>query len=627
MASGAKRWAALAAVIGVVALGATAWVGYARFRPGSSAASVRTVTFDRHIAPIVFQNCSGCHRPGEAAPFSLLSYQDVRKHATQIAEVTRSRQMPPWQPDPADPACGPFANERRLTDDQITLINRWAAEGQVEGDASDLPPAPPAAGGWQLGTPDVIARMPAPYTLPADGEAGKDVYRNFVVPVTLPAGPQSSPARYVRAVEIHPGNPKVVHHLFVMTDSTGEGRRLDRKDAEPGYPGMSAGDGPQSPGGHLLSWQPGRTPVREPEDLAWRIDPGTDIVLQVHMRPSGKPEPVQIEVGLYFTDKPPTRQPFNLLLRSTAIDIPPGESNYPIEASYTLPVDVELMAALPHAHYLGKDLKAWATLPDGSRRNLIRIRDWDFNWQSEYRYAKPVVLPRGTVLQMRYTYDNSAANPRNPSSPPKRVMYGLNTSDEMGEMWLQVVPRLPQNFDLLRNDYFRKWGLPDTIAQNQALLKRDPNDALARTKLATALVLSGYPDMAMGHLRQAVASRPDSVEAHYALGALLARRNDTARARAEWETVLRLDPDHYKAHGDLGYLLLTLHENDAAIQHLERAAALRPADGLTHVNLGRAYLTLDRTADAVAQFEAALKIDPNNVEARAELEHAKGAMK
>src|SRR3954463_11145896 len=147
MASRPKRWAAVAAVIGVVAMAATAWVGYGRFRPETSAASVRVVTFNRHVAPIVFQNCAGCHRPGEAAPFSLLSYQDVRKHATQIAEVTRSRQMPPWQPDAADPACGPFENERRLTDDQITLINRWAAEGQVEGDPSDLPAAPPPAGG------------------------------------------------------------------------------------------------------------------------------------------------------------------------------------------------------------------------------------------------------------------------------------------------------------------------------------------------------------------------------------------------------------------------------------------------------------------------------------------------
>ncbi len=401
-------------------------------RPGAKTAGAPGgITYHQNIAPIMAQHCATCHHPGDAAPFDLITYADVSKRARDIAKVTRSRFMPPWLPEPG---YGHFANERRLSDVEIATIGQWVENGAPEGQPAATPATQQWKEGWRLGEPDLVVQMPQTYTLPADG---KDIYRNFVIPLPLET------SRWVKAVELRPGNKRIVHHGFIMFDTSGSARKRDGQDVEVGYEGMDPGEDVRAPSGQFLSWQPGAMPSM---GQAWRLPKGSDMVLQLHMRPSGKAEPIQSSLAIYFTNQPPTRTPFSFILRSTTIDIPAGEKNYIVESSYTLPVDVEVTAILPHAHYLGKRLEAWATLPDGKREPLILIKEWDFNWQGDYQYATPVALPKGTKLAMRYSFDNSQDNPRNPNHPPQRVKYGLQSRDEMAELGLQMLTLNAQDF-------------------------------------------------------------------------------------------------------------------------------------------------------------------------------------
>jgi hypothetical protein len=557
-------WIVAALVIGIGATLAARRFAGARSGPAPVKIS-GPVTFHKHVAPIVYTHCSPCHHPGEAAPFNLLNFADVKKHTRQIADVTSRRLMPPWLPEPG---ANEFVGERSLTEEQIQIIQAWIAQGANEGNAADAPPPPQWRDGWKLGQPDLVIRLPQPYTLPADG---KDVYRNFVIPVPLSA------RRYVRAVEFQPGNARAVHHAFMLLDPSRDSRRRDEQDPEPGFPGLHTPPSAQTPTGHFLSWQPGKVPLPVPDELAWTLEKDTDFILQIHLRPTGKPESVQPSVGFYFTDTRPTKTPFKFGLWSYDIDIPAGEANYVIRQSYKLPVGVDVLRVLPHAHYLGRRLQGLATLPDGTQQSLIRIPRWDFNWQGDYVFAKPVFLPKGTTISMDFSYDNSTNNPANPNQPPRPVSYGVNSSDEMAELWLQVLPRNTNDAALLEKDY-QPLVFNNTISYNQYLLRSDPNNAKAYTELGKACLFLGRRDEAAQHLRRAIELRPAEDEPHYFLGLLYRISNRVAEAKTEFQAALAANPNHFKAHGNLG--LIHLNEGnlaDAAL-HLESAVRINPDD-------------------------------------------------
>lgn len=530
------------------------------------------ITFTKNIAPIVFQHCASCHRPGQSAPFALLNYEEVKKHGKQIAEVTKRRIMPPWMPEPGYVE---FADERLLNSDQIELIKNWVAQGAMEGNASDLPPQPKWTEGWHLGEPDLVVQMPQPFLLPAEG---KDIYRNFVVPIPVAS------TRYVRAVEFRPGNPKVVHHAFVRFDSTRESRRLDALDAEPGFGGIHTPSSVRSPDGFFLSWQPGRIPSKPIEGLAWPLEKSTDLVLQTHLQTSGKPEALQSSVGFYFSDKPPTNAPFKIELTSFDIDIPAGEKAHVVKDKYVLPVDVEITAILPHAHFLGKKLQGYALLPDGTKKWLLLINEWNFNWQGDYRYAKPIALPKGTTLAMEYVYDNSSGNARNPNQPPKRVRYGLQSSDEMAELWLQVLLKNGKDRELLARDYQRK-VTKEVIAYNQYLLRLNPKDARSETELAKAFLAERRMPEALQHLRVAAENAADYDEPHYYLGLILRTQGKRMEARAAFEHAIRINPENFKAHGNLGLIFLEQGNLIEAESHFRSALKINPNDSIARESL------------------------------------------
>ena len=620
----------------VVVFGATTGV---RSQDGSLLGSSNRLTFNKDIAPIVFENCAACHRPGEPAPFSLLSYQDVRKRARQIAVVTESRFMPPWLPEEGH---GEFRGQRRLTSDQIAAFRKWVEDGALEGDPDDLPPPVQFTQGWQFGEPDLVVEMAEPYTLPAgDG----DVFRSFVIPIPLPT------RKYVRALEFRGGNPQIVHHVVMQIDETRSTRYLDEQDPEPGYEGMYAGDA-SSPDGQFLGWTPGKVPMAAPEGMAWRLEAGSDLLLKLHLLPSGKSEVVRCAVGFYFTEKAPTRIPLGLRLGSHTIDIPAGMKDYTIKDSYELPVDVEVVGVYPHAHYLARDMKGYATLADGTTRWLIRIKEWDFNWQDEYRFAEPVFLPRGTRLEMEYTYDNSSDNVFNPHHPPRRVVYGPQSSDEMGDLWLQLVPTDSADLAILKYDFAIK-DYQARLDGYKHRIRTTPGDAQAPYGLANMLSAGGKGEEAIRHYRRALQIKPDFALAYNNLGHVLLAQGRMAEAMKLFRHALRVDPDLALAHNNLGVALLMqgndeeavrhfrnalrawpdfadVHHNlgkalslqgsgEEAIGHYRRALSIKPDSFLVHLSLGNALARQGILVEAVAQYERVLKIQPGHAEAQKNL--------
>jgi len=599
----------IVAMLAAVGAGALWGLGCRDSRGKSEKAEV---AFYQDVAPIVWKNCAGCHRKGEVAPFELISYEQVKKHATQMAKVTQSRFMPPWLPEKG---FGEFADERRLSDEQIDVIARWMKQGCVEGKAEGARP-PQWVEGWQLGKPDLVAQMPGAYTLAPDG---KDVYRNFVVPLEV------GEPRWVKAVEFRVGTT-VVHHAFVLIDRSGTARRRDAQDAEAGYPGMEAGEDVLMPDGHLLSWQPGRMPSPGNSERAWRLKKGTDMVLQMHLRPDGKSEAVQSSVGFYFAEKPPTQLSYLLVIRPPVIDIPAGEKNYVVESSYVLPVDVEAVGILPHAHYLGKELAGSATMGDGSVRPLILIKNWDFNWQSDYRYKEPVKLPKGTKVSMRFSFDNSEGNVHNPNRPPKAVRYGPNSTDEMAELWLQVVPRNVEDLRALVMDYTNNYGLPDAVLRCQGVLRYDPQNAEWRAKLGAALAKAGKAEEGIGELRKAIAQDPKNAKSYYMLGVTLSGLDRAAEAIEAFESSLRIDPEQYRVHNGLGFVYFREGKLDLAARHFYNAVRINPNDVLSNVNLAKLFLAQRNLGQARLQLRRVLEIDPENEFAASALKQVEQAM-
>lgn len=382
------------------------------------------VTYTRDIAPIVQTRCLNCHREGQVAPFALADYDQTAKRAKQIVRVTQDRIMPPWIPSPGHDK---FVGERWLTDRELELVKTWAETGRAKGDDADLPPAPKFAEGWRLGQPDLIVKMAEPFTVPADGP---DLLQNFVIPIDI------AEDKLVAAIEFHPGNKRVCHHAVLFLDDSGTARKHDKATPEPGYSNFG---GPGFlPSGALGGWSVGNTPRPLPNGMGRYLKKGSDLVVQMHYHPTGKPETDQSEIGLYFVKKPvaeslkeSAKLVGSIWMANYEMDIAAGAKDYRRSTTYTLPKEVIMVGVVPHMHLLGKAMKVTATLPDRSLKTLIDIKNWNYNWQDEYYYERPFKLPAGTRLEVEALFDNSADNPSNPSSPPKRVTWGDGTKDEM----------------------------------------------------------------------------------------------------------------------------------------------------------------------------------------------------
>lgn len=557
-------------------------------------ASAQQVTFARDIAPIVFDACVSCHRSGGPGPFRLTTYDDVRRRATQIAHVTRSRFMPPWK---VEPGVSHFVGQRLLTDQEIAAIDTWAKSGTPQGDASAVPSVPKFTDGWLLGKPDLIVKPDAAYSLPA---LDTDAFRIFAIriPVTR--------RTYVTGIEFHPGNARVVHHANLRIDRTDATRRLDAADPLPGYDGLMPRSA-EYPDGHFLGWTPGQVaPLVQPE-LAWTLEPGSDLVVQLHLQPSGAVEEVLPEIGFYFTDRTPEKTPIILRLGSQGIDIPPGDSRYVIRDSYVLPVDVQLLAVQPHAHYRAREIKGTATLPDGTSRLVMHIKDWDFRWQHVYRERIPVPLPKGTRLSMEYTYDNSSTNVRNPELPPARVFWGQRSRDEMGDLWFQLLASNTTDRARIQAEIDAKMTSEDIIGY-ETMLKVTPNDPELHDDVALLYLGLGLSANAVRHFQASAALRPDSAPAQFNLGTALAQGGRFQESIAAFREALARRPDYALAHGNLGRVLLVTGQGEESLKHFQEAVRLDPNNPNNLLGLSEAFAqqgTYDRAIEAI---ERAMKL-------------------
>lgn len=530
-------------------------------KPDASTGESRPFNFAHDVAPLLYRHCIECHREGGEGPFSLVSYDEAKKHARTISEVVQSGYMPPWKPERGR---GPaLQGARGLSAQEIAIFRSWSAEGAPPGDLTRSPAAPPAQQGWKLGTPDLIVELSEDFVLPADG---KDVYRNFVLPLPL------SDTRFVRALEFRPESRLVIHHAALLFDSTSSARALDRADPGPGFGGMEFGDA-SNPGGHFVGWSPGQVPYRAYPGTAWQVDPGTDLVLQLHLVPSGKPERIRPRAGLYFDASPPTKITTVVQLSELQIEIPAGASHHVVEEMMRVPVASAVLGLYPHAHYLGKDFHVYAQLPDGRQESLLRIPDWDFNWQRDYRLAEPFPLPAGTVLVMRTVFDNSAENPRNPSRPPRRVRGGWNSTDEMSEVAIQLL--LSSESDLQQ---------------------------VQRAQLAYAVESAG------------------GVAAYsYQLGVRWQQRGQLAEAERAFRLAVQKDPEHADAHQRLAALAEDAGRMEEALEHAVTAFRVGSASPVHALNLARLYSLQRRNADARTVLEAAWQRDEQHPAVNLEL--------
>ena len=559
-----------------------------------------SVTFARDVAPILYKHCVTCHRPNAVGPFSLLAYDNARPRAEALADVTARRFMPPWKPTPGH---GDFQGSRGLTTVEIEVFQRWADGGAPEGNLTEAPADPTFASGWQLGEPDLILSLDAPYSLDA---GSTDAHRNFVLPTLL------TERRWIRAVEIHPRTPGIVRHAQVLLDATGNARAADAEDPDLGYDGLVTDHG-GFPRGHALDWSPGKSAVAPPASMAWPLNPGTDIVLRVHLRRASEPATVQPEVGFYFSDQPGIFTPVSVLLTAQTINIPAGEPSHTVQDRFRLPVAVDLQAVSPFAHNLGQQVESLAILPDGRELTLLRINNWDFDWLNEYRYVEPVHLPAGTIVTMQFTFDNSANNPRNPNNPPRIVRFGATLSDERPELRFQFITADEASLAILERSAVIKEAR-DHVLGYQARLREDPTDHVATTSLALRYMQIGEVDLAIEQLQEALGAAPEYAKAHYALGSAFVANGMLDEATTAFRRTIEVKPNHSGAHNNLGGLMEASGNLIDAEAHYRLAVQFDPRSVDSQYNMGRLLQQKGNPEEALTYYEAALALQPDDAQ-------------
>ncbi len=425
-----------------------------------SASEARTrsaaATFSKEVAPIFFKRCAECHRPGEAAPFSVLSYKDVRPWAKSIREKVANRTMPPWH---ADPHVGKFRNDRSLTQAEIDTVTAWVDAGAPEGNPKQMPAPPTFAEGWTIGKPDVVLSMQEEYELAAEGP---DEYQYFAVATGF------TEDKYVQLSEARPGNRKIVHHIlaFVVppggrdfTKMTREEMRKIFDDDGPnsifysdGYlrrvkmtapvndDGCNGKFGEDDAGDVIAGYAPGMNPEVFEPGVAKKVPAGAALVFQVHYsKVAGSVQKDRSSVGFIFAKEPPKKQMIKRGIENVFFKIPAGAARHQATACWQPKEDITLFSLMPHMHYRGAGMEYKVTYPDGRTETLLNVPRYDFGWQISYELAQPKPIPRGSRIQVTATFDNSSKNRYNPD-PTKDVRWGDPTYDEMLIGYIDYIP-------------------------------------------------------------------------------------------------------------------------------------------------------------------------------------------
>jgi len=412
---------------------------------GFAGAHAQNTNFSEHIAPIIYKHCTGCHRPGEVGPIPFTNYDQISAWGPMIKYVTSIRYMPPWK---ADPQYQHYLRENILTDEEIQLLADWVDHDMPQGDPTLEPALPVFPEGSQIGTPDLVLSFAETHIHPGDGI---DEYRYFVLPTGL------ATPRDLVALELRPGNRRMVHHTLIWADTTGTAAAKDAETPEYGYIGGSGGS-EATLQNQLPGYVPGQRPGVLTNGMAMRLPANSDLLLQMHYAPSPVDEPDSSTVLLFFADQPTQRYvktKIMLPLPNTLTNGPfiiPANQTREFHGQWTVPEDISVISIAPHMHLLGTHWRVFGVTPGNDTLNLIRINDWDFNWQGTYSYRTPQVLPQGSIIHAYAGYDNTVNNPVNPNSPPQFITWGEGTSDEMYYLPISYVSYLPGDEDLDLDD-------------------------------------------------------------------------------------------------------------------------------------------------------------------------------
>ena len=404
-----------------VAAGAASLSGAQAPAP-ATAPSVNVPTYSKDVAPIVQKNCQVCHRPGEAGPFSLLTYEDVRRHATKIADALVEGKMPPWF---ADPHYGKFSNAMGLSASEIDTIVKWADGGTPQGDPRDLPKPAEWVEGWGIGKPDMVFELPMPFEVPARGVVD---YQHVIVPTHF------TEDRWIQAAEVRPTERDVVHHLIAFVrEPKSKWFRGQPAGVFFAAPKVSTDEETEAgalPSDFLVGYAPGQpAEILEPGQ-AKLIKAGSDIVFQMHYTPHGHARTDRTRLGIVFAKQPPKERVLTLSAVNDTFRIPPGDPNYRVDASFELGTDAKLASLHPHMHGRGKDFEYRVVYPSGKTDILLRVPRFDWHWQNWYNLEQPIALPKGTRIDCTAHFDNSPNNPEN-ADPTKEVTWGDQSWDEM----------------------------------------------------------------------------------------------------------------------------------------------------------------------------------------------------
>jgi hypothetical protein len=413
-------WCALVVLI-------AAFAGADRGMQAAPQSTGSSPTFTHDVAPILYASCVSCHRPGEIAPMPLISYQEVRPWARAITRKIAEGSMPPWH---ADAPAGTFSNERTLTAEEKSTIERWAAAGAPEGDPKELKPPPVFADGWQIGTPDAVFEMAEDYPVPASGTVQ---YEHFYIPTNF------TESKWLKAIEARPGNRALVHHILVYYEAPPDGPRVppaiqpNREDGrieDRNPPGNRPPRNTGYPTRLLATYAPGTDAQVFPDGTALQLAPGGLLHLQVHYTANGTAGTDRSKVGLVFAKTPPAEELRASQFVNGRFTIPPGAVDHEVSTDVTFLQDATLRGLFPHTHVRGKRWRYILELPDGTKRPLLWVPRYDFNWQTYYMFREPIVVPKGARIVSTAWYDNSAANKSNPD-PTVAVKWGDQTWEEM----------------------------------------------------------------------------------------------------------------------------------------------------------------------------------------------------
>jgi hypothetical protein len=374
-----------------------------------------TPTFSKDVAPIIYKNCASCHRPGDIAPMSLLNYVQTRPWAKAIREQVATGQMPPWH---ATQAHGTFANDRRLSEKEKETLLRWVDGGAPQGNEKDLPPLPKFTDGWEIGKPDIVLTMPKAFDVPDSGEIA---YQYIQVPTNF------TEDKWVQAIELRPGNRKVVHHILLFCREPGsKGRPVPYSQVTPKMPQQRGG----GPGNLIATNAPGTNAMILPAGNALQIKAGAVLMFQMHYTTNGEAGKDQSSVGIIFAKQPPELEIRSNAFVNPMFAIPPGANNHAVDSAIEFSEDSHIRALIPHTHLRGKSWEYRMVYPDGRSESILSVPKYDFNWQTYYVFSKPLAAPKGARLEARAHFDNSTANPFNPD-PKATVRWGDQTWEEM----------------------------------------------------------------------------------------------------------------------------------------------------------------------------------------------------